>query len=495
MKAKADSMLFTIGVLAIAVVLFLPANILDPSLTLIEKFEPRTFVALLAWFLAAAGFWAFKSRFWPSDHRECRQFCSAVYLLVLQAVLLRAVFEVVAAYHPLPLAWLPVDGWVWVPWFLIPGLTGILIGGRFGVLVCLTGALMLYLFADPGPWPTLGCLSAALAGILLLRRSPTRGRVLRAGTGTGGLLGIVAASHYALQGASLDAMAAAVLVPLLIGLFSAFLVLAVLPVLEWILGELSDVTLVEYGTDHRLLDQLRTEAPGTWYHSLNVADLAEKAAAEVQARTLFCKTAALYHDIGKLKEPALFAENNDGPSPHDTLEPQDSAQKIIEHVSYGTELARKHRLPRAFREIIAEHHGISLVRFFYAKACQPLPDGSIPDVNRASFCYPGPAPSTRESGIIALADTIEAASRSLPLKSEKELRTFVRKLLADRIVEGELAQCPLTLADLAKIEVAFVGWLKGRNHSRPAYPDNVNPAAEGAQNQVPAEKQNASQAA
>jgi putative nucleotidyltransferase with HDIG domain len=247
-------------------------------------------------------------------------------------------------------------------------------------------------------------------------------------------------------------------------------VLAVLPLLEWILGELSDVTLVEYGTDHALLDELRTNAPGTWNHSLNVADLSEKAAASVGARALFCKTSALYHDIGKLKEPELFAENNDGPSPHDTMNPHVSAERIIEHVSHGVELARKHRLPRAFRQIIAEHHGASVVRFFYAKACQPLPDGTKPEVNRALFCYPGPPPSTRESGIIALADIVEAASRSLPTKSDPDLRSFVRKLLADRISEGELAHCPLTLADLAKIEAAFVGWLKGRNHHRPPYP-------------------------
>jgi len=251
---------------------------------------------------------------------------------------------------------------------------------------------------------------------------------------------------------------------------SAFLVLAALPVMEWVLGELSDVTLVEYGADHVLLDELKAQAPGTWHHCLNVADRAEKAAAAIGARVLFCKTSALYYDIGKLKEPALFAENSAGPSPHDQLEPQQSAQKIIEHVSHGLALARKHRLPKPFREIIAEHHGVSVVRFFYAKALQPRPDGSCPKVDRALFSYPGPAPSTRESGIVALADAIEAASRSLASNLEPDLRAFVRRLFADRICEGELAHCPLTLSDLAKVEAAFVVWLKGRNHYRPAYP-------------------------
>ena len=477
MKFKTDGWLFVIAVLAIAAALFVPLPTPDSPWWLNRQLPPVDIVSAMAWFLAAAGFWAFQARFWPGDRRESRRVRNVVLLLVLQAVLVRAAFELGAIYHPLPWPWLPEGAWVWVPWFLMPGVAGILLGGRHGLLVCLASALMLYLIADPGPWVLTGCATSPLVGILLLRRSPSRSRVLRAATGTGSTLGVVAACHYGMQGSPVDAVAAAILTPMLVGFLTGFVVLAVLPLLEWMLGELSDVTLTEYGTDHHLLDQLRTEAPGTWYHSLNVADLAEKAAAEIGARAIFCKISALYHDIGKLKAPAFFAENTDGPSPHDQLEPQASAQKIIEHVSYGLELARKHRLPKAFREIIAEHHGVSVVRFFYAKACQPRPDGSLPSVRRASFAYPGPPPSTRESGIISLADAVEAASRSLSSRYEPELRALVRRLIGDRIAEGELAQCPLTLSDLAKVEAAFIKWLKSRNHYRPAYPGI--PAAAG----------------
>jgi hypothetical protein len=477
MKLKADAWLFGAGVLGIAGVLFLPLPWVDRSLTWLGKLTTPSLVSLLAWLLAAGGFWAFKARFWPPDARAGRQLRNAVLLLVLQAVLLRGAMELMAAYGAGRWPWLPGEAWVWVPWFVVPGLTGILLGGRLGVLASLNGGLMLYLAANPGPWPVVGCVVSALTGVLLMRRSPTRSRVLRAGAGSGALLGVVAAIQYGLEGKPVDVVAAGVLIPGMIGFLSAFVVLAVLPVLEWALGELSDVTLIEYGTDHPLLDQLRQEAPGTWHHSLNVADLSEKAAAEIGARALFCKASALYHDIGKLKEPALFAENNDGVSPHEQLDPLTSAQKIKEHVAYGVELARKHRLPRAFREIIAEHHGVSLVRFFYAKACERLPDGTKPEVDRAAFCYPGPPPSTRESGIVALADAVEAASRSVTLKAEAEMRAFVRKLIADRISEGELGACPLTLAELARIESAFVSWLKGRNHLRPAYPGAGTPPA------------------
>jgi putative nucleotidyltransferase with HDIG domain len=201
---------------------------------------------------------------------------------------------------------------------------------------------------------------------------------------------------------------------------------------------------------------------------LNVADLAEKAAAAIGARALFCKTAALYHDIGKLKEPGIFAENITGPTPHDDMEPRVSAQKIIEHVSYGVELARKHGLPKAFREVIREHHGTSVVRFFYSKACTQLREGEDPESLRPLFSYPGPIPSSRESGIISLADMVEAATRSL--KPGMEAAAVVRKLIAERVGEGELANCPLTLAELALAEQTFIGWVQARHHHRPPYP-------------------------
>lgn len=467
MKVRADGWLFAVAVFAIAAILFLPLPVQKYSSFSVEMLRPDNWASILAWFLTAAGFWLFWLRLWPADIRERGHFSSAILLALLQALLLRATVEFFVAWMP-DLSWLPSSSWIWVPWFFIPGLAGILLGSRFGILLCFIDTFMLYLLARPGPFPLMGSLTAALAGILVLRRAPTRIRVLRAGTATGVILGLVGGVRTAMQPATISLIGAATIVPLLIGIFSAFLVLAVLPLLEWGLDELSDVSVIEYGTAHPLLDELRMKAPGTWYHSLNVADLAEKAAAQIGAKALFCKTSALYHDIGKLKEPALFAENTEGPSPHDHLDPQVSAQKIIDHVSYGLQLARKHRLPKPFLQIIAEHHGVSVVRFFYAKACQLQVENSGAKVDRALFCYPGPPPSTRESGLIALADAVEAASRSLPPGSD--LRAFVWNLFAERITDGELAQCPLTLIDLAKVQEAFVAWLKSRNHFRPAYP-------------------------
>jgi putative nucleotidyltransferase with HDIG domain len=287
------------------------------------------------------------------------------------------------------------------------------------------------------------------------------------------LLGCVGFVQGLRTGAPVTLIAASAGAPLASALVSAVVIIMLLPVIEWLLGEISDISLTEYGCEHPLLDQLKERAPGTWHHTLNVADLAEKAAAAIGARPLLCKTAALYHDIGKLKDPGIFAENIDGPSPHEQLDPKISAQRIIEHVSYGLELARKYRLPRAFRQIIAEHHGSTTVRYFYAKARAQLREGDDPEALRRTFSYPGPRPASRESGIVSLADMIEAATRAKELKSDLETRCYVRSLIAERVSEGELAHCPLTLAELALAEGVFFTWVKARHHNRPAYPKAV----------------------
>jgi hypothetical protein len=423
---------------------------------------------MLALGLAAAGLWSVRHRFGLQRPGIDGKLANAFLLVVLQAVLVRAAVEWAQSPSLRAAQWSPTEPWLWTPWFLTTGLAAMLLGSRLGILTGFSGVFMLYLRADPGPLPLVGCMIASLYGVLLLRR-PTRHRALRAGVLAGTVLGGVAAAEALLRGSGLAPAAAEFCLPVLLGLFSAFAVLAVLPVLEWILGELSDVTLVEYASEHPLLDRLKEEAPGTWHHSLNVADLAEKAAAAVAGRALFCRTTALYHDIGKLKSPLLFAENMNGRSLHDDLDPQSSAQRIIEHVAAGLELAREHRLPKPFRDIISEHHGDSVVRFFYTKACAQLGPDEDPEAIRAAFCYPGPRPASKESAIIALADVVEAATRSADARSHSESRAFVRKLIADRIAEGQLAECPLTLAELAQIEETFIRWVEARGHHRPAY--------------------------
>jgi cyclic-di-AMP phosphodiesterase PgpH len=427
--------------------------------------------------LMVVGFGIFRLRFWPwSDVHEGRALRSAVLLIVVQALFLRITKEVLLSVQAQE-GWLWGEVWLWNPWFLTTGLAVILLGGQWGVILSLTGAFFIQLMINPGSLPLVASLLGSFATVILLRRSPTRARVLRAGSGSGALLSGLALTDWLLGGGWVAEMAPeamlSLFIPFLLGVAGAFLLLALLPLLEWGTGELSDVTLAECGSDHPLLDELRDKAPGTWHHTANVADMSRKAAAAIGARALFCYTAALFHDIGKLKDPSVFAENINGPSPHDELDPRDSARRIIDHVTDGLEMARRHRLPAAFQEIIAEHHGDSLVRFFYAKAQENLQEGETPEQLAGTCRYPGPPPSTRESGIISLADTVEAATRSCGPLSEQELESFVRKLIGQRVADGELGDCPLSLAELEEVQRVFLSWLAARNHRRPAYPPAV----------------------
>jgi cyclic-di-AMP phosphodiesterase PgpH len=415
-------------------------------------------------------FYAFQRRFWPRTAGELRALRSAALLVMFQAVILRVTHDF-GLYFDGGEQFPREEGWLRSPWFFTPALAVVLLGWRHGVLLSLSGVWMFVLVGRPGVLQLVAAALGSMAAVLWLRRSTTRGRVLRAGIWSGALVAACILFGELVAGAADPArglMCAGIAIG--VGFGSGILLLAFLPFAEWALGELSDVSLTEYGTDHQLLDELRESAPGTWNHTLNVADLARQAAGAIGARALFCHTAALFHDIGKLQRPEIFAENIQGPSPHDGMDPRESARLIIEHVSHGIELARKYRLPRPFRSIILEHHGNSLVRYFYAKAVQLGAEDDRGATAESEFRYGGPPPSTKESGIIALADAVEAATRSMGDAQPAEIGEVVRNLIAERVADGEYAACPLTLADLGQIETSFQAWLAARCHKRPAYP-------------------------
>ncbi len=358
------------------------------------------------------------------------------------------------------------------PWIVPVGLATVLFGFRHGFVVATATAALAWLAPGSGTTPLwcAGLLLAGFLGVLGLRRCPLRWHVIRGCFRAGAVFGAVALAGTLFRTRGWEELVVATVVPVIMGGLAGVFLLAVLPFAEWLTGSLSDITLIEFASDHRLLDKLRAEAPGTWNHTINVADLAESAARAIGANALFCRTAALFHDIGKTVDPEIFAENQRNGSPHDKLTPQESAEKIIAHVTDGLSIAQKHRLPRPFRAIIAEHHGTSLARFFYSRAAEQVDDPAERELLREKFRYPGPPPSTRESGIIALADTVEAAARSAEQLDEARIRDLVQSLVSDRIKEGELRDCPLTLAELAKVEASFIAMLTSRHHKRPAYP-------------------------
>jgi putative nucleotidyltransferase with HDIG domain len=229
-----------------------------------------------------------------------------------------------------------------------------------------------------------------------------------------------------------------------------------------------------------LLQQLLRRAPGTYHHSLMVANLAEQAAERIGADGLLARVGAYYHDVGKLVRPNFFVENQlDGNNGHDRLDPRTSAQIIISHVNDGLDLAKEYHLPRAVQAFIPEHQGTGLVKYFYHQACKQADTPAC--VDEADFRYAGPKPQSRETAIVMLADSCEAAVRAAHPSSNGEIDKIVQRITDDKLISGELDECGLTGRDLDQICQAFVEMLRGVFHPRIQYPQEVKrePASGG----------------
>ncbi|MEG1755645.1 MAG: HDIG domain-containing protein, partial [Clostridia bacterium] len=223
-------------------------------------------------------------------------------------------------------------------------------------------------------------------------------------------------------------------------------------------------------TNHPLLKKMMTAAPGTYHHSMMAASLAEGAAEAIGANSLLARTGAMYHDVGKLRRPQYFKENqSNGRNIHDTLPPEESAGYIIAHVKDADALLNKYRMPSAIRKIANEHHGTTLVSYFYYKAKQQQTVDGEPVIERL-FRYNGNLPNTKESAIVMLADSCEAAVRSLGDPTKDEVANMVRKVVQSKLDDGQLNECPLTFAEITKIEKSFLVTFSGLMHERIRYP-------------------------
>lgn len=250
---------------------------------------------------------------------------------------------------------------------------------------------------------------------------------------------------------------------------SAILAMGFVPVFEWFTGITTDQTLLEWADPNRpLLKRLSMEAPGTYAHTINVANLAEAAATAIGADGLLCRVGLYYHDIGKVLKPHYFVENQpDGRNPHDRLKPETSAQIVREHVVEGKRLAREGNVPDVIADFIGEHHGTQRIGFFYAKAVEEHGEDAV-DV--ADFTYPGPRPRSRETAIAMLADSVESATRTLQEPTPERIRDLINSIVASKVADGQFDEAPLTFADIAAITDAFVKALSGVYHHRIDYP-------------------------
>jgi cyclic-di-AMP phosphodiesterase PgpH len=364
-----------------------------------------------------------------------------------------------------------------VPAALGPMLVRVLLGERLAIMTAVIGAICgsLLFNEEVGAAGAVSVslaiylLAGGMAGTFFLSKELAKAKIWRAGVLVAAVnivsllsLLLLKNGRYSLMEISLFVVMAAAS-----GIVSAILTIGLLPVFEATFGILSPLRLIELSNpNHPLLRKLLTEAPGTYHHSVMVANLAEAACEAIGADGLLARVACYYHDIGKTKRPRYFIENQMGGNPHDHLSPQLSKNIIIAHVADGAALLRQHRLPKEIVDIAEQHHGTTLLKYFYHKARE-----QTEFVSEAEFRYPGPKPQTKEAAVINIADSVEAAVRSLSNPSQEKIEKIVRAIIADRLQDNQLNECDITLKELEIVARSLCETLNGVFHSRIEYPE------------------------
>jgi putative nucleotidyltransferase with HDIG domain len=327
------------------------------------------------------------------------------------------------------------------------------------------------ILVDQGIGVMLYYLVAGLVGAAGVTQVQSRSTILRAGLAAGlvGALLVIGLRMFREQLVSVDTFWS-VLAAIGGGLLSSFVTLALLPLMEWLFAYTTDVTLLELANlNHPLLRELILRAPGTYHHSMVVGSLSETACESIGANGLLARVACYYHDVGKMRNADYFAENfRPGDNPHNRLKPSMSALIIRSHVKDTIELMREHRIPELVIDTATQHHGKTLIEFFYHKAGEAKEVGE--EVHEEDYRYPGPKPQSREAGVIMLADGVEAAARSLAEPTEDRLVAVVQRVTNSKFTDGQLDHCDLTLRDLHMIAKSFLQVLRGIYHQRPTYP-------------------------
>ena len=315
---------------------------------------------------------------------------------------------------------------------------------------------------------TANTLSCGVATVWFLKGRPQRIRVLLSGLIAAVFNVVMIAGIKLLTSAEALNMVQSGVWTIAGSLLSGTIAVALQPAFEAVFHLATPSRLLEIANpNHPLMKRLMIEAPGTYHHSIIVANLAEAAADKIGANAYLARAGAYYHDIGKLKRPGYFSENQHGSNPHEKTDPYISAAILTSHTKDGALMAQKAHLPPEIQDIILQHHGVTPVMFFYHKALQ-LSDGKHVDIN--DFRYSGPKPRTREASIVMMADSIEAAVRSMKEPTHKAIDQYIERLVRGKLEDGQLSECPLSLHDIDEICNAFSGILKGVYHERIEYP-------------------------
>ncbi len=460
----------------------------------------KVFIAVLIFLTALAQIWINHPKTFERNSRVLLVFgVMLLHLVIVKMILVTADNQLLRGSGGSPDALSALERQqLWrlaVPYAFAPLVLSVLLGKNHGIyaatFVSLWGAIV-YRGIDPiFLVMSLICGFIAVFITLDVRR---RSRLVRAGLFVGlstwilalifGLIGpiiweSIGGTHWQILGLqSLVAVGS--------GIITAFMVSGALPLFESTFRITTNISWLEQADlNHPLLKRLVIEAPGTYHHSLVVANLAEAAAEAIGASASMCRVCSYFHDIGKLVKPEYFTENmRRDRNPHDELAPTMSALIIIAHVKEGVDLALKHGLNQEIIDVIQQHHGTSLVFFFYKRALQQQEDAraggkimnireeDIPEVREESFRYSGPRPQTREAAIISLADCIESASRSLDRVTPQKIDQLVSDIIEKRLLDGQLKECDLTMRELEEVAESFRRTLQSMMHSRVAYPDS-----------------------
>ena len=411
-------------------------------------------------------------------------------LLIMGSILMQVALVLVALHFGIAQGWNGGTLVLFLPHAFAPLVLSVMLGRRMGVFGAVHSTLLGAMVTMPlssmvNPFTFLA--SSALVGFLVIfvsDRVRRRHRLFTAGLWVGGAAAIFSLMLYHAAGGgtafSLGVVAGA---PFVTGILTGMVVGGFLPVLESLFGVTTEVSWLELADlNHPLMRRLSIEAPGTYHHSLVVANLAEAAAESIGASATMSRVCAYFHDIGKLSKPDYFIENMDpSENPHKDLTARMSALVLIAHVKDGVDLAIKHKLNSRIIDVIEQHHGTSLVWYFYRQALDhkaevlrlveedKAKEDDVPQVTEDVFRYPGPRPTFKECAIISLADAVESASRTLEKPNASRIESLVDDIVQARMLDGQLDECDLTISELARVKASFAKTLLSMMHTRIKY--------------------------
>ncbi|MCB1225673.1 MAG: HDIG domain-containing protein [Verrucomicrobiales bacterium] len=405
--------------------------------------------------------------------------------LVLGALLVHLGLVVMVLDYAFAEEWSRALAVMTLPHIVAPMLLSVLMGRKVGLFAAIYATLLGVLIAvavNPFTYTAASILLGFL-GVAATRHVRKRNHLFMAGLYAGTVAALFSLLLHHASGMEGTSVGRVLGLPFVSSMVAALLVSGLLPMLETVFGITTDISWLEQADlNHPLMRRLSIEAPGTYHHSLMVAALSESAAEKVAANPTKCRVCSYFHDIGKLTKPEYFIENMDPDhNPHDDLTPRMSALVLIAHVKDGVDLAIQHKLNGQMIDVIEQHHGTSLAGFFYRRALDQraemlrmveesrAKEEDVPQVSEDVFRYPGPKPQSKEAAIISLADAVESASRTLDKPNASRIETLINTIVQSRVADGQLDECDLTIAELARVKASFGKTLLGMMHGRIKY--------------------------